>query len=625
MLDYNVKTYEEAREVLRTSNRVAIIQATGTGKSSVIARFLDDYKDDNKLILAPTIAILEQFVKYYSVRGSNVKLVTYAKLHRVMSRDDGEEIIKNELGDLKLIVTDELHRLGAEKWGESFNRLLDMYPDAKVVGATATPVRFTDVGRDMAEEVFGGNTAGNISLSDAIKNGILPKPTYVAALYDIEEDVAKAKKKITESKFTSNKDELLKKVDKLKIAWNSVLSIDNILKKHLGDKVSLSNGLKVIVFFPNIGSLHESMYTVEKWFKCAFPSRRIELFINHSEKYDGNYQYETFRDSTVSGSIKLLLVVNKLNEGVHIDDVEAIIMLRKTVSNIVYYQQIGRALSIGSKGSPVIIDLVNNCDNVGKLSGLWGKLTNTDIDIKRTGKNKGEEVVKVFDYTRNVARLFDEINKRTDPEYIMSKVREAVENGEDINNLSDINLQKFVRYAYGIRYNADIGDRYRKIIEEIIELGGGRIMEDRWTKEEDDIIKKYYPIEGENIKRRLNGRTYTAIKTRARKLGVFYKNRWTKEEDDILRKYYPIEGVNVIKRLENRTENAIKARSSSLRLEYIDKRWNAWTKEEDDIIRKYYPTEGTKVVEMLKNRTAIAITTRARNLGVKYVAKRYRV
>lgn len=211
MLDYNVKTYEEAREVLRTSNRVAIIQATGTGKSSVIARFLDDYKDDNKLILAPTIAILEQFVKYYGVRGSNVKLVTYAKLHRVMSRDDGEEIIKNALGDLKLIVTDELHRLGAEKWGKSFNRLLDMYPDAKVIGATATPVRFTDVGRDMAEEVFGGNTAGNISLSDAIKNGILPKPTYVAALYDIEEDVAKAKKKITESKFTSNKDELLKK------------------------------------------------------------------------------------------------------------------------------------------------------------------------------------------------------------------------------------------------------------------------------------------------------------------------------------------------------------------------------------------------------------------------------
>lgn len=623
MLDYNVKTYEEAREVLRTSNRVAIIQATGTGKSSVIARFLDDYKDDNKLILAPTIAILEQFVKYYGVRGSNVKLVTYAKLHRVMSRDDGEEIIENALGDLKLIVTDELHRLGAEKWGKSFNRLLDMYPDAKVVGATATPVRFTDVGRDMAEEVFGGNTAGNISLSDAIKNGILPKPTYVAALYDIEEDVAKAKKKITESKFTSNKDELLKKVDKLKIAWNSALSIDNILKKHLGDKVSLSNGLKVIVFFPNIGSLHESMYTVEKWFKCAFPSRRIELFINHSEKYDGNYQYETFRDSTVSGSIKLLLVVNKLNEGVHINDVETIIMLRKTVSNIVYYQQIGRALSIGSKGRPVIIDLVNNCDNVGKLSGLWGKLTNTDI--KRTGKNKGEEVVEVFDYTRNVARLFDEINKRTDPEYIMSKVREAVENGEDINNLSDINLQKFVRYAYGIRYNADIGDRYRKIIEEIIELGGGRIMEDRWTKEEDDIIKKYYPIEGENIKRRLNGRTYAAIKTRARRLGVFYKNRWTKEEDDILRKYYPIEGVKVIERLENRTENAIKARSSSLRLEYIDKRWDAWTKEEDDIIRKYYPTEGTKVVEMLKNRTAIAITTRARNLGVKYVAKRYRV
>lgn len=53
-----------------------------------------------------------------------------------------------------------------------------------------------------------------------------------------------------------------------------------------------------------------------------------------------------------------------LNEGIHVDDVDGVILLRPTVSPIIYLQQIGRALSAGNKNQPVIFDLVNNFDSL---------------------------------------------------------------------------------------------------------------------------------------------------------------------------------------------------------------------------------------------------------------------
>ena len=54
-----------------------------------------------------------------------------------------------------------------------------------------------------------------------------------------------------------------------------------------------------------------------------------------------------------------------LNEGIHIKDVDGVVMLRPTISPIVYLQQIGRCLACSSDGStsPVIFDLVNNYES----------------------------------------------------------------------------------------------------------------------------------------------------------------------------------------------------------------------------------------------------------------------
>ena len=71
------------------------------------------------------------------------------------------------------IILDEFHRCGATQWGGGVERLRAMYPNAKVLGLSATSIRYLDNQRDMAWELFDGNIASELTLGEAIARGIL--------------------------------------------------------------------------------------------------------------------------------------------------------------------------------------------------------------------------------------------------------------------------------------------------------------------------------------------------------------------------------------------------------------------------------------------------------------------
>ena len=75
-----------------------------------------------------------------------------------------------------LIVFDEFHRAGADVWGSSVERILEECPDAKVLGTTATPIRYLDGERDMSDELF-DEEAVNLPLAEAIQRNILTDST----------------------------------------------------------------------------------------------------------------------------------------------------------------------------------------------------------------------------------------------------------------------------------------------------------------------------------------------------------------------------------------------------------------------------------------------------------------
>lgn len=228
LFPHNQDTYEKIQESWKTSNRVASVQATGTGKSYLILKCLYNIPNENKIVLAPSNYILEQLEREAGEQLPNTTLMTYSDL------EINTEDKINNLENIDLIVLDEFHRCGAESWETGVQKLLETYPNAKILGTSATHIRFLDNNRNMANELFNGNVANNLSLAEAIVKKILPMPKYVNAIYSLDSEILTLKNKVNNSKNTDEeKEDLLKEIDKMKNKLDKSKGIPQILKKHL--------------------------------------------------------------------------------------------------------------------------------------------------------------------------------------------------------------------------------------------------------------------------------------------------------------------------------------------------------------------------------------------------------
>ena len=136
-----------------------------------------------------------------------------------------------------------------------------------------------------------------------------------------------------------------------------------------------------------------------------------------------------------------------------------------------------------------------------------------------------------------------------------------------------------------------------------------------WTPEEIEILKKYYPEEGARVVKRLPNRTATNCTSKASELKIRSTGakkeyaRWTKEDNEILRKYYPIEGEACFTRFPYRTYRACQAHARKIGL--AKPHMLPWTEEEERILRENYPVMRTQITELLPHRSKAACTLRA--------------
>ena len=352
---HNAETIKRILEIYKTSNKCCAIQATGTGKTFLILRLLEIYNDKGKsaVIFAPNREIVKQTKKRMKKFGlNNATFYTYQKLARMTD----EEISAMEFD---LIVCDELHRTGAKTWGQKFEVLVNSHPDSKVFGVTATPLRCAD-GRDMAEEYFDGNKACDISLAEALVREIIPvMPLYVSALYTFEEEYQNMNDKIEKgNNSVEEKAELQKELLAAKQQLEKANGVPEIIKKYITNY----NG-KYLVFCKDKKHLYAMKDVVVGWFREAGYDGRIFEYPYYSDSSAVRKNLENFENNKEQG-LKLLFIIDKLNEGLHLDEVHGCILLRTTVSNIIYYQQIGRAIDAGSMEKRVILDLVSNFNSL---------------------------------------------------------------------------------------------------------------------------------------------------------------------------------------------------------------------------------------------------------------------
>lgn len=477
LLEHNKQSYIDLIDAIKKDGRACAIRATGTGKMYLALKWLKDNPNEPFVYIAPTNVILNRFVdviistffteqteeilnksldeKIEYIKnnlGFNLQLYTYSKLNKMDF---------NEIKDLQVsrVVIDEFHRCGATKWGQSVELFLELHPNVEIMGLTATPIRPSD-GRNMVDEMFNGKIASELSLASAMEQEILPIPVMVNAIYSFEDEIISLESKVKDKNLDPKKrKELLEKLKEAKTLIGKAGGIKEIFIPFV-EQVMKDKGkhdIKMVVFCKDIADRDKKMHECRSW----FPGMKIKKYSLTSketgksiEGEDENLKFtekviKTFEEDNSKG-VKLLFAVDILNEGLHVKGIDGVVMLRSTGSNIIFLQQLGRALAVDTKrkSAPIVFDLVNNVEVLEEDLNMFKNLVETSGKINGTG-----------DAFENISglKIFEEILK------IRAEISDIIKLAKGFcAHTFDDRIAPLVAYAeeFGSVENVKVGDTY---------------------------------------------------------------------------------------------------------------------------------------------------------------------
>lgn len=402
LYSHNQKAYNLAVTMLEDTKKASIVHPTGTGKSFIAFKLCEDHPDKTICWLSPSEYIFSTQLEnlYQATNGykpNNIVFFTYAKLMG-MSKEEIQAIHPD------YIVLDEYHRAGATYWQKGVEQLLFTYSDIPVLGLSATNIRYLDSKRDMAQELFDGNIASQMSLGEAIVRGILNPPKYVLSMYYYQNTLEKYERRVKKTKSKVARDNAEKCLEELRRTLEKAEGLDVIFKKHMADPHG-----KYIVFCSNKEHMDQMMKHKE-WFSKV--DKEPHMYSVYSSDPGADKAFKDFKEDNDNNHLRLLYCIDALNEGIHVDDISGVILLRPTVSPIVYKQQIGRALSAGKKTNAVIFDIVLNIENIYSIDSIKEEMQVATSYYRSLGEADQiiNEKFKIIDEVRNCRELFEKLN-----------------------------------------------------------------------------------------------------------------------------------------------------------------------------------------------------------------------
>ena len=404
LFEHNARAYQAAAAMLEQYGKAAVVHPTGTGKSYIAFKLIEDHPDAAFLWLSPSEYIFRTQLESLQKQDrdfplANVRFYTYAKLICCTAEQMAEVAALHPA----YIIMDEFHRAGAERWGESVRKLLELCPEAKLLGLTATNVRYLDNNRDMAEEFFDGHIASEMTLGEAIVRGILPAPKYVTTVFRYQNELAKYQARVDSLRSPGVQDVNQKYLEALRRALEQADGLDKVFAQHITQTCG-----KYIVFCSGKEHMDEMASHVPEWF--ADVNKNIKVYKTYASDPEASKEFAAFKADD-GDHLKLLFCIDMLNEGVHVEGISGVILFRPTVSPIIYKQQIGRALMAGTTAAPLILDVVNNFEGLSSISGLQKEMT---AAIQRLYANgEGDKVVtkrfEIIEQVQDCRILFEQL------------------------------------------------------------------------------------------------------------------------------------------------------------------------------------------------------------------------
>ncbi len=374
---HNLKTYQIVKEKFEMGEKiVGIVHATGTGKSYIALNFALDNQDKKIIYVVPSLAILEHLQEIIDENPnvnaadfSHVDFRTYQSLVNMSYQE-----IKNL--KCNILITDEFQHFIGPVWGSRIFYIIETHPEIKVFGMTAYTVarRGTTYERDLAlaegNEIFSNKIVSRYDLCDAMIDGVLPKLNYKSAYTNLDSLADSLEKMMNQKKLSSlNYKKYERLLNDLKKRVHDAPSIADVLKKNLKPNgkyfyfcpVSVEEGVNDIeTIKEKILTALSSEYQEKDIVFYTTTSKMGELGRKNREAF---YHDKTLDGEDCSNKLRIMFAINQYNEGVHAPNVDGVIEGRTTHSDIVYFEHLGRGLSVKGDTKERYKELENYSDS----------------------------------------------------------------------------------------------------------------------------------------------------------------------------------------------------------------------------------------------------------------------
>lgn len=407
----------------------AVVQATGTGKSFLIARYIVEHANERVLVIAPNSTILEEIKRAVEGNGRSCFLPNGADFPcsslssgpfankgkgHVFYRTFQSLVRARERGvswQVDHILIDEFHHFGADVWGEAVKEVIEANPRARVLGTSATPIRPEGM-IDTVDVYFEGNLFYELTLPAAWYYGILPVPVLVQSAYGLNGQLDKLQRSLDRIECSDSRRERIQhKLDAARVDFSASLGVTELIRRFLPSTVR-----KLLVFCRDKEDLKQMKPQVMNWLKSAgYPAISFEVHNDRSER-ENLQTLKAFRKE--SGRLHVLFSINMLIEGLHVEGVDAALFLRRTESYVVTLQQLGRCLKAGAKQRPVILDLVNNLSGKSVYDVLASDMERMQA-IRSPKGFEGTSTFQVTGFFSDIRLRVEEILAELEPWQIM--------------------------------------------------------------------------------------------------------------------------------------------------------------------------------------------------------------
>ena len=476
---YQSENKNRIYESWKMHNSVMLQMPTGTGKTRLFVSLLRDihnYAADIKaqikvLILVHRIELIDQISYELGVR--------YGLAHGIIHSQDRErpmfpfQIASVQTLNRRLdrwsertfdfIIVDEAHHVLAE----SYKKIINTYPNAKVLGVTATPYRLSGAGFRPEFDVL----IESESIREFIKKGYLSDYDYysIAPFSQMQHQIDDITKVDSSGDYANS--ELMEICDKNKIRAQVV---DTYLK--------YARGKKGIVY--TINKLHNK-HLCESFCERGVSAVAIDSDTSAEERERLIQQFKR-------GEIDVLCNVDIFSEGFDCPDIEFVQLARPTKSLSLYLQQVGRGLRVcEGKEKTIFLDNVGLYNRFGVpalkrpwqgyFDGVEGVVENKIKRERKTDSTKPRNIVR--DLTEGNEKVYL-IHSTSEFDYVYDRFRLIYKWIEKniklyllyIWSLNDEQVEKF------LSRNADKGIRLIKnrvdFTEKYVETGFTLVHED---------------------------------------------------------------------------------------------------------------------------------------------------